>query len=74
MKFENAIVAMRKGYKVCRKKNLNRMNGIYLMINKKTGQLETGQIHTNVVRRPPDVICVDCDNITAEDWMLLEGK
>lgn len=74
MLFENAIIMMRKGYKVCRKKNLNRMNGIYLMINKKTGELEVGQIHSNVVRRSPDIICLDVWNIIADDWMLFEGK
>ena len=70
MKFENAIVAMRKGFKVCRQKNLNRLNGVYYMINKKTGELEVGQMRTGTVRREPDCVQIDHKNITAEDWIV----
>lgn len=34
MKFENALVALRKGYKVCRKTSINRLNGVYYKMDK----------------------------------------
>lgn len=69
MRFENALVALRKGYKVCRKKNLNRLNGIYY-------KLSDGTISSYTMSGDRQTLFVSfvLQSVLAEDWVLYEGR
>lgn len=74
MRFENAMVALRQGYKVCRQKNVNRLNGIYYKM--KDGHIDSYSIIGNY---KGDCIGFSLNSIEADDWMVYketkrEGK
>ena len=67
MNFENALVAMRKGFKVIRKKSLSRLNGVYYT-------LENGVLYTTPCcdcgfrRKKEVVVSLSGSSILADDW------
>lgn len=66
MKFENALVAMRKGYTVQRQKNKDRLNGVCLFI--KDGVMYAKRTHQLSNHTIVDVYHLPSSSIMAEDW------
>lgn len=66
MLFEQAICAMRKGYKVQRKSTKNRLNAVCLYM--KNGYLYSEQTHELSNHRKEKVWGVSVGNMLAEDW------
>ena len=67
MRFENAICAMRKGYKVQRKSCMNRMNAVRLFM--KDGKIYTEQTHELSARKVEELAAINARMIMAEDWV-----
>lgn len=66
MKFENAMVAMRKGFKVQRKQNKNRLNGVCLFI--KDGIMYSQQTHDLSSKAVETTNYIYQTALMAEDW------
>lgn len=67
MRFENAMVALRQGYKICRQKNVNRLNGIYYKMT--DGHIKSYSISNNA---PGWCIAFSLNSVEAEDWQVYE--
>ena len=70
MRFENAICAMRKGYKVQRTSTRNRINAVCLFI--KDGKVYTEQTHELSSHKIEELAVVNAKMIMAEDWAALK--
>lgn len=70
MKFENAMVAMRKGYKVQRKQNKERLNGVCFFI--KDGVMYSEQTHELSSKVVFVMNYVNQNALMAEDWEVLK--
>lgn len=66
MRFENAIVAMRKGYKVQRKSLKKRLNAIRLFIE--NDALYSEQTHELSQHKVDKVYGISYNMLMAEDW------
>lgn len=67
MRFEEAMIAMRQGHKVCRQRNVNRLNGVYYkMVD---GHVKTFSVMNDA---PGFCIAVSVSNLDAEDWQIYE--
>lgn len=72
MKFEQAMLAMRKGYKVQRKSLKERLNAVCLFM--KDGLLYSEQTHPLNMHKVERIYGVSYNAILAEDWIALEKK
>ena len=70
MNFENALCAMRKGYKVQRKSLRNRLNAICLYIE--NGFLISEQTHELSMHKKEQLTCVSERGLMASDWEVLK--
>lgn len=70
MKFENAMVLMRKGHKVQRKSLRKRINAICLFIkNEELFSEQTHELSTHKVER---IYGVSYNMLMAEDWITID--
>lgn len=66
MKFENAVVAMRQGFKVQRDSCKGRLNGVCLYI--KDNKLYAEQTHELSAHKTTEVFALNASQIMATDW------
>lgn len=66
MKFENAMVAMRQGYKVQRESTKGRLNGVCLYI--KDNKLYAEQTHELSEHKTKELLALNVSQILATDW------
>lgn len=69
MRFENALVALRKGYKVCRRCSINRLNGVYFSME--NGSIDSFAMADN---KKGFFSGFSKGSIEASDWRLYEVK
>lgn len=70
MLFENALVALRKGYKVQRRSTKKRLNAVCLYME--NGYLYSEQTHELSSHKKEKVWGVSIGNVLAEDWEVLK--
>lgn len=70
MKFENAMVAMRKGFKVQRKSAMNRLNAVCFYIE--GGKIITEQTHELSNHKKEPLASLSNGSIMSEDWVALK--
>lgn len=68
MRFENALVALRQGYKVCRKTSYNRMNGIYYKMDK-----DTINSYSMMNNKQSHYVIFSLNHVLANDWTVYKG-
>ena len=66
MKFENALVAMRKGLKVQRASTKGRLNSVCLFMRK--GKIYTKQTSPLSEHKISELVSLSANQIAAEDW------
>ena len=67
MEFQNALVAVKKGYKIQRKSMRNRLNAVCIYLEGDC--LMTKQTHELSEHRNIPLISLSSKNIMAKDWM-----
>lgn len=70
MKFENAMCAMRKGFKVQRKSLMKRINAICLFM--KNEEIYSEQTHPLSPHKIERIYGVSYNMLMAEDWIALK--
>ena len=66
MKFENALVAMRKGLKVQRESSKGRLNGVCLFMKK--GVIYAKQTHEMSSHAVKELSAINSSQLLADDW------
>ena len=66
MNFENAIVAMRKGYKVQRESSKGRLNGVCLYM--KNNKIFAEQTHEMSQHKITELLALNASQLLASDW------
>lgn len=66
MEFQNALVALKKGFKVQRESGKNRINAVCLFIKK--GKLYAKQTHEMSEHKVKEVLSLSVAQLLADDW------